>query len=84
MLIVLLLLLLASQYALRMPGPRRALDRAMLKAPLFGPLLRERITAQLDARPRHPAVGRPRPAEALAVARDMLSQQRGAASGSTK
>ena len=32
---------------MRMPGPRRALDRAMLKAPLFGPLLRERLTAQL-------------------------------------
>ena len=73
MLIVLMLLLLASQYALRMPGPRRALDRAMLKAPLFGPLLRERLTAQLTRGLATLLSGGLDLPQALVVARGMLS-----------
>ena len=73
MLVVLMLLLLASQYLLRMPGPRRALDRAMLTAPLFGPLLRERLTAQLTRGLATLLSGGLDLPQALVVARGMLS-----------
>jgi general secretion pathway protein F len=73
LLVVLMLLLLASQYLLRLPGPRRALDRAMLTAPLFGPLLRERLTAQLTRGLATLLSGGLDLPQALVVARGMLS-----------
>ena len=39
--------LLLGERLLRRPGPRRAMDAALLRVPLLGPLLRDRITAQL-------------------------------------
>jgi general secretion pathway protein F len=46
-LLVLLVALLLLSWALRQPGPRRALDRLLLTIPGIGRLIRERITAQL-------------------------------------
>lgn len=40
-------LLLLGERLLRRPGPRRTVDRWMLQLPYIGPLLRDRITAQL-------------------------------------
>lgn len=40
-------LLLLAERVLRRPGPRRAFDRWVLRLPLLGPLLRDRMTAQL-------------------------------------
>jgi general secretion pathway protein F len=39
--------LLLGERLLRRPGPRRAADAALLRVPMLGPLLRDRITAQL-------------------------------------
>ena len=40
-------LLLLGERLLRRPGPRRALDAWLLRLPLLGPLVRDRITGQL-------------------------------------
>ena len=47
MLAVAAALLLLGERLLRRPGPRRAFDRWVLRLPLLGPLLRDRMTAQL-------------------------------------
>lgn len=78
-LLVLLVLLLAGQWALRLPGPRRAFDRLVLRAPLIGPLARERLTAQLARGLATLLSGGLDLPQALVVARGMLSNSEGRA-----
>jgi general secretion pathway protein F len=72
-LVVLLVVLLVGQWSLRLPGPRRMLDRFLMGMPLFGPFLRERLTAQLTRGLATLLSGGLDLPQALVVARGMLS-----------
>ncbi len=72
-LVVLLILLLLGQFTLRMPGPRRAFDAFLLRTPLIGPLIRERLTAQLTRGLSTLLGGGLDLPQALTVARGMLA-----------
>ena len=72
-LVVLLVILLVGQWSLRLPGPRRMLDRLLMGLPLFGPFLRERLTAQLTRGLATLLSGGLDLPQALVVARGMLS-----------
>jgi general secretion pathway protein F len=72
-LVVLLVILLVGQWSLRLPGPRRMLDRFLMGMPLFGPFLRERLTAQLTRGLATLLSGGLDLPQALVVARGMLS-----------
>jgi general secretion pathway protein F len=64
--------LLAGERILRRPGPRRAFDRMLLRVPMLGQLLRDRITAQLCRALGTSLGGGLDLPTALAVSRDVL------------
>ena len=64
--------LLLGERLLRRPGPRRAFDRWVLRVPLLGPLLRDRMTAQLCRGLSTCLGGGLDLPQALAVSRDIL------------
>jgi general secretion pathway protein F len=70
---VLLVLLVAARFALRLPGPRRAFDGTLLRLPVLGALMRERLTAQLTRGLATLLGGGLDLPQALVVARGMLS-----------
>lgn len=65
-------LLLLGERLLRRPGPRRAFDRWVLRLPMFGALLRDRMTAQLCRGLATCLGGGLDLPQALAVSRDIL------------
>jgi general secretion pathway protein F len=70
---VLLVLVVAARFALRLPGPRRAFDGTLLRLPVLGALMRERLTAQLTRGLATLLGGGLDLPQALVVARGMLS-----------
>jgi general secretion pathway protein F len=66
-------LLLLGERLLRRPGPRRVVDRWLLRLPLLGPLIRERMTAQLCRGLATCLGGGLDLPQALTVSRDVLS-----------
>jgi general secretion pathway protein F len=64
--------LLLGERLLRRPGPRRVFDRWVLRLPLLGPLLRDRMTAQLCRGLSTCLGGGLDLPQALAVSRDIL------------
>lgn len=73
LLVVLLLAILLGAQLLRRPAVRVAVDGAMLRAPLFGPLARERVTAQFCRGLSTLLAGGLDLPQALEVGRGMLS-----------
>lgn len=67
------LLLLLGERVLRRPGPRRVFDRWLLRAPLLGLLVRDRLTAQLCRGLATCLGGGLDLPQALAVSRDILA-----------
>jgi general secretion pathway protein F len=64
--------LLVGERLLRRPGPRRAVDRLLLKVPLLGQLMRDRVTAQLCRALGTSLGGGLDLPSALAISRDVL------------
>lgn len=71
--------LLLAERLLRRPGPRRAFDHWLLRVPLVGPLLRDRLTAQLCRALGTSLGGGLDLPTALAVSRDVLANLHGRA-----
>lgn len=64
--------LLLGERLMRRPGPRRAADRLLLRVPLLGQLLRDRVTAQLCRALGTSLGGGLDLPSALAISRDVL------------
>ncbi|MGD9508251.1 MAG: type II secretion system F family protein, partial [Geminicoccaceae bacterium] len=64
--------LLLGERLMRRPGPRRAADRLLLKVPLLGQLMRDRVTAQLCRALGTSLGGGLDLPSALAISRDVL------------